>query len=70
MFVSLKDRSQRPPADEVIQGLRRKLAGVAGLNVFMQPVQNLQLGGRSCKSQYQYTLQALDQASSTTGPGG
>jgi HAE1 family hydrophobic/amphiphilic exporter-1 len=61
MFVSLKDRSQRPPVDEVIQGLRHKLAGVVGLNVFMQPVQNLQLGGRSSKSQYQYTLQALDQ---------
>ncbi|MBT0570161.1 efflux RND transporter permease subunit [Curvibacter sp. CHRR-16] len=59
MFVTLKPRDQRPPAKEVIEGLRKKLRGVAGINVFMRAVQNLQLGGRQSKAQYQYILQSV-----------
>ncbi len=59
MFISLKPASQRVPAKKVIEGLRRKLRAVAGINVFMRPVQNLQLGGRQSKAQYQYILQSL-----------
>jgi hydrophobic/amphiphilic exporter-1 (mainly G- bacteria), HAE1 family len=43
---------------EVIQELRRQLATVAGINVFFQPVQNLNIGVRSARSLYQYTLQS------------
>jgi multidrug efflux pump len=44
-------------ADRVIARLRPKLAGVAGVNVFLQAVQDLGGGGgRSANSQYQYTL--------------
>jgi len=59
MFISLKDRSQRVPAKQVIEGLRKKLRAVPGIRVFMRPVQNLQLGGRQSKAQYQYILQSL-----------
>jgi HAE1 family hydrophobic/amphiphilic exporter-1 len=59
MFVTLKTRSQRNPMKQVVEGLRRKLREVAGINVFMRPVQNLQLGGRQSKAQYQYILQSV-----------
>ncbi len=59
MFVSLKARAQRLPMKQVIEGLRRKLREVAGINVFMRPIQNLQLGGRGSKAQYQYILQSV-----------
>ena len=59
MFVTLKPSSKRPPAKKVIENLRKKLRSIAGLNVFMRPVQNLQLGGRSSKAQFQYVLQSV-----------
>ncbi len=60
LFINLKPRDQRPSAEKVIQELRRSLARLPGIQVFMQPVQNLRLGSRSSKSAYQYTLQGLD----------
>ncbi len=59
MFITLKPRAERLPMKQVVEGLRRKLREVAGLNVFMRPVQNLQLGGRQSKAQYQYILQSV-----------
>ena len=59
MFVSLKPPGQRLPMKQVIEGLRKKLRTVAGINVFMRPVQNLQLGGRPSKAQFQYILQSV-----------
>ena len=59
MFINLKDRKDRPPMKDVVEGLRKKLRGVTGLNVFMRPVQNIQLGGRQSKAQYQYILQSV-----------
>lgn len=59
MFVSLKPQGQRLPMKQVIEGLRKKLRNVAGINVFMRPVQNLQLGGRQSKAQFQYILQSV-----------
>ncbi len=59
MFITLKPRADRPPMKQVVEGLRRKLREVAGINVFMRPVQNLQLGGRQSKAQYQYILQSV-----------
>jgi HAE1 family hydrophobic/amphiphilic exporter-1 len=60
MFVNLKPRSARKPMKEVVDGLRRKVLGVAGISVFLRPTQNLQLGGRPSKSQYQYILQSVE----------
>jgi HAE1 family hydrophobic/amphiphilic exporter-1 len=57
-YIQLKPRSERPPVTEVIQDLRRQVAAVPGVNVFFQPVQNLNIGVRSARSLYQYTLQS------------
>jgi len=59
MFVALKPSNQRQQMKKVIEGLRLKLREVAGISVFMRPVQNLQLGGRPSKAQYQYILQSV-----------
>src|ERR1700674_5456520 len=59
MFISLKPRAQRQiTADAVIARLRGKLGHEPGANLFVQPVQDIRVGGRSAGAQYQYTLQA------------
>jgi HAE1 family hydrophobic/amphiphilic exporter-1 len=58
LYIQLKARGERPPIGEVIQELRRQAGTIAGLNVFLNPAQNLQIGARPSKSLYQYTLQA------------
>lgn len=60
IFFGLTPRGERPPAGAVIQRLRGQLSQVQGLNVFMQPIQNIQIGGRLSKALYQYTLQGSD----------
>ncbi|QCG88375.1 efflux RND transporter permease subunit [Azospirillum sp. TSH100] len=60
MFITLKPRDQRASATEIIQQLRRQVNGIPGMAVYMQPVQNLRIGGRASKSLYQYTIQGLD----------
>lgn len=60
MFVGLKEKNERPPMTQVVQGLRKKLAALEGMKVYMQPVQNIQIGGQQAKSQYIYSLQAGD----------
>ena len=59
MFLVLKPRGERPPMDLVVDDLRKATRSVAGVQVFLAPVQNLQLGGRQSKSRYQYTLQSV-----------
>ena len=61
MFVTLKPRDQRnASADQVIARLRRKLAGVVGINLFLQASQDIRVGGRMSRSQFQYSLQSGD----------
>jgi len=60
LFFGLKPRGERPSAFEVIQQLRKSVAKIEGVGVYMQPVQNIQLGGRPSKNLYQYTLQGND----------
>ncbi|TIW55270.1 MAG: efflux RND transporter permease subunit, partial [Mesorhizobium sp.] len=60
LFVQLKGKDQRPNIDKVLSDLRRQLAGVAGIETYMQPVQNLRLGSRSSASAYQLVVQGLD----------
>ena len=59
LFINLKPRDERQPMKDVVEGLRKKLREVAGISVYMQPIQNLQLGGRPSKAQYQYILQSV-----------
>ena len=57
MFVQLKPIGVRKlSADQVINELRPKLARVEGINLFMQNVQDVRLGGRGSRTQYQWTL--------------
>jgi HAE1 family hydrophobic/amphiphilic exporter-1 len=60
MFIGLKPKNQRDPAPVVIARLRQKTSQVPGVQAFFQSIQNLNVGGRISKSQYQYTLQSSD----------
>ena len=57
VFVQLKPWGVRKlTADQVINDLRPKLARVPGITLFLQNVQDVRLGGRSSRTQYQYTI--------------
>ncbi|WP_158810217.1 efflux RND transporter permease subunit [Beijerinckia sp. L45] len=61
MFIQLKPVGERSKtADQIIQRLRVKLLEVPGIVTYLQSVQNIQLGGRLSRTQYQYTLQDTD----------
>lgn len=62
MFVTLKPRGQRDPVDQVIARLRPELARVRGVSLFLNPVQDLMIGGRQTSSSYQYVLHAENPA--------
>ena len=59
MFINLKPASQRSDkGSAVIARLRPQLAKVTGISLFLNPVQDLRMGGRSSNSTYQYTLKS------------
>ena len=62
MFITLRPRGRerKVTADQVIGELRPQLAQVPGATLFMQPAQDLTIGGRQSQAQYQYTLQGED----------
>jgi HAE1 family hydrophobic/amphiphilic exporter-1 len=61
LFIRLKDRKVRKVnVDEIIQRLRPKLAALPGIQVFMQNLPPIRIGGVLTKSQYQFTLQSPD----------
>jgi multidrug efflux pump len=61
MFVSLRSRPERKDsADRIIGRLRAKLAREPGANLFLNPVQDIRVGGRQSQATYQFTLQADD----------
>jgi multidrug efflux pump len=63
MFVQLKPLAERKEsADKIIARLRVKLANEPGANLFLNPVQDIRVGGRQANATYQYTLQADDLA--------
>jgi multidrug efflux pump subunit AcrB len=58
LFIALRDKPERKlSADEVIARLRPQIGRVPGMRLFLQSVQDLRLGGRAARTQYQYTLQ-------------
>jgi len=59
IFIVLKPKKDRPKMSKVMEDLRVKFREIPGLQVYMRPVQNLQIGGRSSKSRYQFTLQSV-----------
>jgi HAE1 family hydrophobic/amphiphilic exporter-1 len=61
MFIALKPKSERKESgNEVIQRLRRKANVVVGVTTYFRMVQNINLGGRISKGEYQYTMQSSD----------
>jgi len=61
MFVQLKPLAERKEsADKIIARLRIKLSKEPGANLFLNPVQDIRVGGRQANATYQYTLQADD----------
>jgi len=60
-FITLKPRDQRNvTADQVIRRLQPKLARVEGAALFLQVAQDINVGGRLARTQYQYTLLDAD----------
>jgi hydrophobic/amphiphilic exporter-1 (mainly G- bacteria), HAE1 family len=61
MFISLKPREERTEsADRIIARLRPKLDKVEGARLFLQAAQDVRVGGRPSRTQFQYTLQGAD----------
>jgi hydrophobic/amphiphilic exporter-1 (mainly G- bacteria), HAE1 family len=61
VIIGLKERDQRTSsADQIIARLRPQIAKVPGATLFMQAAQDLNIGGRPSRTQYQYTLQDSD----------
>jgi HAE1 family hydrophobic/amphiphilic exporter-1 len=58
MFITLKPRNERSAsAQQIIARLRPKLEKVQGARLFMQAAQDVRLGGRATRTQFEYTLQ-------------
>ncbi len=60
MLVALKPRNERDSLQKILARLRQTANVVPGLAIYFQPIQNINLGGKLAKSQYQYTLQSND----------
>jgi HAE1 family hydrophobic/amphiphilic exporter-1 len=63
-FINLKPRAEgrTTPADKVIARLRSQIAELVGVNLFLQAGQDVNVGGRLARTQYQYTLTDADLA--------
>ncbi len=60
-FIGLKPRDERTAtASQIIDRLRPKLAQVEGVKLTLQPAQDITVGGRIGRGQFQYTLQDAD----------
>ena len=61
MYISLKPWSERKDnATQVIARLGQKMQAIEGIRLFMQPAQDVSVGGRLSRTQYQYTLSDPD----------
>ncbi len=60
MSITLKPLSQRSRAPVIIARLARQLAQVQGIQLFLEPVQNITVDDRVSRTQYQYTLEDPD----------
>jgi hydrophobe/amphiphile efflux-1 (HAE1) family protein len=60
MYINLKPWGQRDPVMKVIARLNAKAQGIEGFRLYMQPAQDITVGGRLARTLYQYTLQDAD----------
>ena len=58
MFITLKPREERDAtAQQIIARLRPQLEKVEGARLYMQAAQDIRLGGRPSRTQFEFTLQ-------------
>jgi hydrophobe/amphiphile efflux-1 (HAE1) family protein len=58
LFIALKPRPARKArSEEIIARVRQQVARVQGISLIMQAMQDIRVGGRQSKAQYQYSLQ-------------
>ena len=61
IFIALKPNNERDAtADQVVRRLQTRLARIQGITLYMQAAQDITIGGRLSKTQYQYTLADAD----------
>ena len=61
LWITLKPFDQRDVSiQQVIARLRPEVAKIEGMNVYFQPAQDINVGGRLARTQYQYTIQDAD----------
>jgi HAE1 family hydrophobic/amphiphilic exporter-1 len=60
VFIQLKPKVQRGPIDQVIKRLQTRLAKIQGITLYMQAAQDITIGARLNKTQFQYTLNDAD----------
>ncbi len=61
IFVGLKPKKTRgEPSSAVVDRLRKSVGSVIGMQTYFREVQNINLGGRISKGEFQYTLQSSD----------
>ena len=60
VFIQLKPKAERGPIDQVIKRLQTNLAKIQGITLYMQAAQDITIGARLNKTQFQYTLNDAD----------
>jgi Cu/Ag efflux pump CusA len=60
VFITLKPYGHRPGVDQVMERLEKALQPVYGITLYMQAAQDITIGARVSKTQYQYTLVDVD----------
>ena len=60
VFIQLKPKAKRGPIDKVMARLHTNLAKVQGITLYMQAAQDITIGARLNKTQFQYTLNDAD----------
>jgi hydrophobe/amphiphile efflux-1 (HAE1) family protein len=60
VYIALKPKSDRGSMGEVLARLRKNLANIQGITLYMQAAQDITIGGRVSKTMYQYTLNDAD----------
>jgi len=61
IYAVLKPRHERPASFEIISDLRKRLREIPGINVYLQNIATITIGGLRTKSLYQFTMQSTDQ---------
>jgi HAE1 family hydrophobic/amphiphilic exporter-1 len=60
VYITLKPKDQRDPMETVIARLRKNLANIQGITLYMQAAQDITIGARLNKTQFQFTLNDAD----------